>query len=166
MTLGWDVRSSLRVCWECGWCSNHFQLCICCLELQQPQHSLPTLPSILFIPEKSRGYLIKNAEAMQDLPSCSIVHWTSAVNPALPWHCQRASLWWLLARSPSWVLSTRLVAFLGSTPCPEMCPSMFPSPWPRGPATKPCSIIPRAAPGPWLPRKLMANTGAGGWKGQ
>lgn len=33
---------------------------------------------------------------------------------------------------------------------------------PPGPATKPCSIIPRDAPGLWLPRKLLANAGAGG----
>lgn len=59
------------------------------------------------------------------------------------------------------MLGVRLVASLGSTRCPQIRPGTLPSPRARGPATEPCSIIPRDAPGLQLPRKLLANGGAG-----
>lgn len=55
---------------------------------------------------------------------------------------------------------------LAAHPARGSAPACSLRPKPRGPATKPCSIVPRDAPGLWLPRRLPANAGAGGPRGQ
>lgn len=66
------TSSSVFVVWSSSWSSS----------------PLPTLPSTPFIPEERKGFLIKSAEAIQGLSSYSTVHWTSALNPALPWYAR------------------------------------------------------------------------------
>lgn len=130
------------------------RLRVCCLGLQpeqQLQHPLPTSPGTPFIPEVGKGILIKSEKCFwrssaKFAPPSSVVCQITAVNTALPRYRQRGGPSWRRVRSPRRMLGTRLVASLGSA--------------------NPCSIIPRDAPGPWLPRKLLANAGAGGRGGQ
>lgn len=127
----------------------------------------PPASSTPFIPEVGKGVLIKSEKYF-----CG-----SSAKSVFPLHCLpdrsrkcRSSPVSLESRSfvaagpepeadarhEAWRLSLAAHPARRSAPACSLCLE------PPGPATKPCSIIPRDAPGLWLPRKLLANAGAGG----